>query len=156
MYTIKGTRKKLGMSQAEIGRMMGMTQQAITRIEASDRKETQIHINMLSMIQIIAKYGLLSDLYRDLDLIDSVKVMIDDERITKTYHGYPAGAWIRKALVNESGYITSVEFPGHRMSLIEGDILEITGLQGVVARLTMSDRALSTMQKLVDSKMVTV
>ena len=67
MYTIEKTRKKLKMSQAEIGKLMGMDQQAVAKIETGDRTETRIHVHSLVMIDVISRYGLLSELQKPID-----------------------------------------------------------------------------------------
>lgn len=59
MTTIKETRRKLGLTQKEMGQLLGMTQQAVDRIESGRRKETQVHIAALRAINLIFERGLI-------------------------------------------------------------------------------------------------
>lgn len=60
--TIKTTRATLMVTQEQMGRLMGMPQSSIARIEAGERSETTVHVAMLRMILVIAGHGLLNDL----------------------------------------------------------------------------------------------
>jgi len=51
--TIKETRRKLGITQKEMGAIMGMPQQAIARIESGVRCETKQHVAHLVTIGLV-------------------------------------------------------------------------------------------------------
>jgi DNA-binding XRE family transcriptional regulator len=60
---MKEVRQKLGMTQAEFAPLMGMTQQAITKIERGyeGRKETNVHLSLLTAIDLIYRHGLIDE-----------------------------------------------------------------------------------------------
>jgi DNA-binding transcriptional regulator YiaG len=62
MITIKEARRKLGLTQKEFSPLLGMTQQAVARIESEERKETKGHRATLQAIELIFEHGLLAEL----------------------------------------------------------------------------------------------
>ncbi len=57
--TIKQTRTAFGMKQKQFGKLMGMKQPAIARIESGKRKETKQQLAQLEAINLIEQSGLL-------------------------------------------------------------------------------------------------
>jgi DNA-binding XRE family transcriptional regulator len=55
-------RLECGLSQHQFAAMVGMTQQAISRLESGERNETKIHSAMLRCVEIINDEGLLEKL----------------------------------------------------------------------------------------------
>ena len=62
MTTIKEARCKLGLTQKEFAPLLGMTQQAVARIESGERKETKGHLAALLAIDLLFEHGLIAEL----------------------------------------------------------------------------------------------
>lgn len=63
MIGMKEVRNRLKMSQQDFSNLVGMTQQAVSRIE-KNRNETLIHKQLLKAIVILQKNGLLKELMK--------------------------------------------------------------------------------------------
>lgn len=59
---MRDIRKKLGLSQAEMGSVMGMSQQAISRIESGRRKPTIKDVAFLRALEVIHNHDALNEL----------------------------------------------------------------------------------------------
>lgn len=62
MTTIKEARRKLGLTQKEFAPLLGMTQQAVARIESGWRAETKGHRAVLVAIELLFEHGLIAEL----------------------------------------------------------------------------------------------
>jgi transcriptional regulator with XRE-family HTH domain len=62
MITIKETRSKLGLTQKQFAPLLGMTQQAVARIESGERRETKGHLASLRAIELISMHDLIAEL----------------------------------------------------------------------------------------------
>ncbi len=62
--TIKNTRQLLGLNQTQMGVLMGMSQQAVGRIEKNyeGRTETNAHIATLRALVVLHEHGLIDEL----------------------------------------------------------------------------------------------
>lgn len=60
--SVKLIRAECKLTQEEFAPLMGMTQQAVTRLENGERRETKIHKALLRSIEIINDAGLLPKL----------------------------------------------------------------------------------------------
>ena len=67
MKTIKAIRNKFGLTQEDMGKLMGMTQAAISRIESGRRHETKLMLYHLAALEIVGDLGLFPKLMRVLD-----------------------------------------------------------------------------------------
>ena len=63
--SIKEARKNLGLTQKQFAPLLGMTQQAVARIESGDRGETKGHRAALRAIELIFERGLLVEFLND-------------------------------------------------------------------------------------------
>jgi transcriptional regulator with XRE-family HTH domain len=61
MITIQEARRKLGLTQKQFAPMLGMTQQAVARIESGDRTETKGHRAALLAIELLFEHGLIAE-----------------------------------------------------------------------------------------------
>ena len=68
---IKQVRLRLGLTQKQMARYMGMTQPAVARIERrlGGRKETNGHLAHLCGLVVVGRHGLLAELATELNEI---------------------------------------------------------------------------------------
>jgi len=57
--TIAELRGKTGLTQKEFGKLLGMTQPAVNRIESGRRTETKGHLATLAALDLIIEKGML-------------------------------------------------------------------------------------------------
>jgi len=62
MTTIKKARRKLDLTQKQFAPLLGMTQQAVARIESGERNETKGHLAALLAIELLFEHGLIAEL----------------------------------------------------------------------------------------------
>jgi len=62
MTTIKEAREILGLTQKQFAPLLGMTQQAVARIESGERMETKGHRASLAAIELLFEHGLIAEL----------------------------------------------------------------------------------------------
>ena len=63
---LKDLRTKLELTQSEMGELLGISQQAVYRVETGfqNRKETKIMERFLIALELIAEHGLVEELKR--------------------------------------------------------------------------------------------
>jgi len=64
MITLKGVRLKTGLAQKQFAPLLGMTQQAVARIESGGRRETKGHCAALRAIALLFDHGLIDELLK--------------------------------------------------------------------------------------------
>lgn len=62
MYTMEKTRKKINVSQEDMGILFGMHQTGIARLESGEREETIIHKHLLAALLVLDRHDLISEL----------------------------------------------------------------------------------------------
>lgn len=58
-HTLKGVRRKTGLKQTFFGMILGMSKDAVSRIENGHRRETAIHTELVSLVAFLFEMGLL-------------------------------------------------------------------------------------------------
>lgn len=62
MIKLKTVRLRLGLNQTQMGKLMGMPQPSISRIERGDREETKIMLAFLVALEVLHELGFLDRL----------------------------------------------------------------------------------------------
>jgi len=58
-HTLKNVRRKTGLKQTFFGMILGMSKDAVSRIENGHRRETAIHTELISLVAFLVEMGLL-------------------------------------------------------------------------------------------------
>lgn len=58
---IRAIRKKIGLSQAKIARILGMTQQSYSRLESGNRQPTRQQVAAIKMLDLLHQYNLIDE-----------------------------------------------------------------------------------------------
>lgn len=58
-HTLKNVRRRTGLKQAFFGMILGMSKDAVSRIENGHRRETAIHTELVSLVAFVFEMGLL-------------------------------------------------------------------------------------------------
>jgi transcriptional regulator with XRE-family HTH domain len=58
-HTLKSVRRKTGLKQTFFGMILGMSKDAVSRIENGHRRETAIHTELISLVAFLFEMGLL-------------------------------------------------------------------------------------------------